>query len=40
MVIAALVTFAILFVAWIIAPTGRATEGTVARGEEAVPVTA
>ncbi len=41
MVIAALITFAILFIAWILAPTGRSTERPVVRAEEApVPITA
>jgi hypothetical protein len=41
MVIAALITFAILFIAWIVAPTGRSTERPVVLAEEAaVPVTA
>jgi hypothetical protein len=40
MVIAALVTFGALLVAWVLAPDGRSTERPVVRGEEAVPVTA
>ena len=40
MVLAALITFAVLFIAWIFAPTGRSTERPVVRAEEAVPVTA
>jgi hypothetical protein len=40
MVIAALVAFAILFVAWIFAPSDGSTETSTAPSGEALPVTA
>lgn len=40
MVIAALVCFGVLFVAWILAPDGRTAEHHVAEAAEALPVAA
>ena len=40
MVIAALVTFAALLVAWVFAPDGRSAERTIVRAEDVVPATA